>query len=141
MASVPHQPAMKSIKLILLFASVSSGFGENIFYEKLEKLAEHCLQHGGMVDSGTMLGVYFAKGQLLSEREKPNVRNLLGKLDLIEEKYLKNHEISDENEIGKRKVDFILDEFVKKFIFQERKIFSTLRCSQKVFLFDSVRFP
>lgn len=92
---------MVDIKVLSLFAIIIQLiYCENIFYEKLNNLLDYALVHDA-VDSGVVLGIYFAKGQLLSDVAKPEVLRLFSKCEKLEKKMWKEEDFaSADNEIG-----------------------------------------
>lgn len=81
--------------LILSLLVVSAVFGsetehfKNVFFDRLELLMDFCIAHPETVDSGTMLGVLFAKGRLESHPERQNVVQLMRKSVALEKSFMK----------------------------------------------------
>lgn len=84
---------MKTLTLSLLVVSVIFGSEaehfKNVFFDRLELLLDYCIGHPQTVDSGTMLGVLFAKGRLEWHPERQNVVQLIRKSGAVERSFLK----------------------------------------------------
>lgn len=69
---------------LALFLLVNSISGENIFFDKLNRLLDYCAEHENQVDDGTLLGISFAKGILTSHEANLEVKKLLRKCEQLE---------------------------------------------------------
>lgn len=58
----------------------------NIFLVKLSRLIDNILLSHDEIDSGTLLGIAIAKGQLQSEKNDPRVEELLKNFQRVENK-------------------------------------------------------
>lgn len=89
---------MKTLIWSLLVVSVVFGSKaehfKNVFFDRLELLMDFCIARPETVDSGTMLGVLFAKGRLESHPEKQNVVQLIRKCATLEKNFMKQPEKS-----------------------------------------------
>lgn len=94
------------MKILIIFTVLNLSFAENIFTQKLDNLLNFCL-HQHELDSGTLLGVAFAKGQLMSISEIDKVEILIEKCDVLRDQFVIDggHFFHSSNEIGK-KIDY-----------------------------------
>lgn len=100
---------MRLFKLYLVFVLFNSTFVKgnclNVLHKKLEKLLDFCLQHTEHVDSGTILGVLFAKGQLQRSLHGLKGEILVRKCEELEQKFLESRKpLNVATEIGKKKM-------------------------------------
>lgn len=89
-------------KLFAILLLSEQSFGENVFFRNLEKLFDYCLAHRDEVDSGTLLGVSFAKGILSSGRQVEGTEKLIGKIETLLDLEMETENLFSElNEIGR----------------------------------------
>lgn len=89
---------MKLKTFFVVFAFLNLSFCGNIFYEKLNKLLDYCLKYQDTVNAGTLLGIFFAKGQILSVKDEPENAILINKCEKLQN--YKEIAESNLNEIG-----------------------------------------
>lgn len=93
---------MQTVKYLVFVALCSLSFGENIFYRRLDKLLDHCLVSEEGADAGILLGIAFARNQLLSDKESFRTEILLEKCEKLGKQFERKNEFgerSTENEI------------------------------------------
>lgn len=91
------------VLFILVLASVKS---ENVFYEKLDKLLNYCIEHEDDLDNGNLLGISIAKKILIKTDIRRNrmTEKLFKKIGELEDSLMKNKkfplDFTDEGELA-----------------------------------------
>lgn len=90
---------------VILLVSLNLSLAENIFFQRLDNLLNYCLHNPQTFDSGNLLGISFAKGQLLSLKKSRKIENLILKMNKLENQFFIYHGNSTPtiNQIGKLK--------------------------------------
>lgn len=76
---------MLFVKIFLLCLIFYSNLAENLFFDKLNKLLNHCAKNIESVTDGTLVGINWAKGHLMSvENKSPEILQLVEKCNQLE---------------------------------------------------------
>ncbi|CRL06077.1 CLUMA_CG019285, isoform A [Clunio marinus] len=90
---------MLVVKLLLIFAIVQCS-SLNIFLSKLDNLLDFCLMNQNSVDSGTVLGISFAKVILLKTDNEAEIQGLINKCEsIVENYYLSTYTTSSRSDV------------------------------------------
>lgn len=100
---------MRVKNFLVIFALLNLTLCENIFYKKLNKLFDYCLKNLETVDSGTLMGLSFAKGQLMIlNGNSPELTGLIKKCEKLQNHFANVESVeSSIDEIGDL-VQFVL---------------------------------
>lgn len=107
---------MQTLKYLVLIALCNFSFGDNIFYGKLNKLLDHCLVNREAVDSGVLLGIAFAKSQLLSDKGSFRTEVLLEKCETLALQFDNRNNIGKTTSLNLFIIFSILNFTARKFI-------------------------
>lgn len=93
--------SMKLKTFLVVCVLLNLSFCGNIFYEKLNQLLDYCLTNRETVDAGTLLGIAFAKGQLLG----PSNERLIKKCEKLQNKFVGEENVKlTFTEIGEKRL-------------------------------------